>query len=193
MIINCRSLRGKSAEFPPSVDYFSPDCVIGTESWLDNSFQIAEMFPPNYNIYRKDRNSKVGGVFIAVKSDYISSQVKTEDNCEIIWSRIYLNKNKSLFLCSYYRPPNNNYDSVSGLQNSMQQLTKDINNKFAILGGNFNLPVITWEDRTVKNNSNMCKSILDFMDDFSLEQLVNEPTRGNNTLEIMLYKQVIST
>ena len=66
----------------------------------------------------------------------------------------------------------------------MKQLTKDINNKFVILGGDFNLPDINWEDRTVKNNSNICKSILDLMDDFSLEQLVNEPTRGNNTLDL---------
>ena len=130
------------------------------------------------------REEFLGSFIHCIKSDYISSQVETEDNCEIIWSRVNLNKNKSFLLCSYYRPPNNNYNSISGLQNSMQQLTKDINNKFVILGGDFNLLDINWEDRTVKNN--MCKSILDLMDDFSLKQLVNEPTKGNNTLDLCL-------
>ena len=72
LILNCQSLRGKVEAFQSSVDYFQPDCILGTESWLDKSVSTNEMFPPGYKIFRRDRitSTQGGGVFIAAKENY---------------------------------------------------------------------------------------------------------------------------
>ena len=45
LILNWQSLRGKDNAFQSSVDYFQPDCILGTESWLDKSVLHKKKFP----------------------------------------------------------------------------------------------------------------------------------------------------
>ena len=49
-------------------DSTKPDVIIATETWLDPTITNIQIFPPNYNIYSKDRKgSKTGGgVLIAI-------------------------------------------------------------------------------------------------------------------------------
>ena len=61
LILNCQSLRGKVEAFQSSVDYFQPDCILGTESWLDKSVSTNEIFPPGYKIFRRDRITSTQG------------------------------------------------------------------------------------------------------------------------------------
>ena len=75
------------------IDSTNPDIVIGTETWLDPRITNNQVLPPNYTVWRKDReNSKGGGVLIAVKNTFLSSDVPelqtTCDSCEIIWVKI---------------------------------------------------------------------------------------------------------
>ena len=71
-IKSCQSLRGKVEAFQSSVDYFRPDCILGTESWLNKSVSTNEIFPPGYKIFPRDRitSTEGRGVFIAVKENY---------------------------------------------------------------------------------------------------------------------------
>lgn len=43
------------------------DVVIGTESWLDATIMDNEVFPRSFNVYRHDRMTHGGGVFILVR------------------------------------------------------------------------------------------------------------------------------
>ena len=61
LILNCQSLRGKVEAFQSSVDYFQPDCILGTGSWLDKSVSTNEIFPPGYKIFRRDRITSTQG------------------------------------------------------------------------------------------------------------------------------------
>ena len=193
MIVNCRSIKANNSDFLSTVDDFQPDCILGSESWLDHSIYNAEVFPINYNIYRRDRNIHGGGVFIAVSNDYISSNVTIqENNSEIVWAKVDLNSTKSLLLGNFYRPPDAEIETFEGLQKSVQQLTKSINNKHVILGGDFNLPDIDWNTKTVNpggKNKQFSESVLDLMDDYSLEQVVQEPTIGKNILDLCFTNQ----
>ena len=59
--------------------------------------------------------------------------------------------------------------------------------KHTIIGGDFNLPDIDWENRTPKingKNNKLAKQLLDITDNHSLEQTVLHPTRYNNTLDL---------
>ena len=35
LLLNCRSLKGKVANFLAPLNYYQPDCILSTESWLD--------------------------------------------------------------------------------------------------------------------------------------------------------------
>ena len=51
----------------------NPDVILCTESWLSDDISDAEVFPPNYVAYRKDRGDRTGGgVFICVRDSIIS-------------------------------------------------------------------------------------------------------------------------
>ena len=58
-----------------------------------------------------------------------------------------------------------------------------------IIAGDFNLPDISWDKREVKTSPQYGKDFnqlaIDTMDDYALTQMVSEPTRGNNILDLL--------
>ena len=63
-----------------------PDIMCGCESHVDESYHTSELFPSNYNIYRKDRNVRHGGgVFIGLKKDLLGMEEDSfQTDCEAI-------------------------------------------------------------------------------------------------------------
>ncbi|KAL3870524.1 hypothetical protein ACJMK2_038579, partial [Sinanodonta woodiana] len=50
---------GKHAELASTIDSTQVDIIIGTESWLKLSIKSQEVFPAEFNCYRKDPLEKV--------------------------------------------------------------------------------------------------------------------------------------
>ena len=75
--VNCRSICNKILEFWNLIDTYNPDVVIGTESWLSEEINNAEVFRDNYITFRRDRCSRGGGVFICIRN-YI--------DCRVLWT-----------------------------------------------------------------------------------------------------------
>jgi len=76
--VNCRSICNKILEFWNVIDTHNPDVVIGTESWLSEEINNAEIFRDDCITFRWERCSRVGGVFICVKN-YIDCRVPLTD------------------------------------------------------------------------------------------------------------------
>lgn len=57
LAVNCQSIKNKVADIAAIVDQYKPDIILGNESWLYPDIKSSEIFPDNYNIYRKDRIS----------------------------------------------------------------------------------------------------------------------------------------
>ena len=74
---NCQSIKSKKASFISFVDTYTPNIIFGTESWLSPSWYSSEIFPHNYNVYRKDRDDGFGGVFLACSDRHISREIST--------------------------------------------------------------------------------------------------------------------
>jgi hypothetical protein len=80
--VNCHSIKDKRAEFETALLYLKPDIFCATESWLNgvkpgvnptkDAIKSSEIFPPNYNVYRNDRGTLGGGVFILVEKSITS-------------------------------------------------------------------------------------------------------------------------
>ena len=98
MLINCRSVKNKVADIAAIIDEHKPDIILGNESWLTPDIGNNEIFPIDYNVFRKDRitNTHGCGVFQAVKKDIIiTEQADLNTDCEIIWTQCQLAGRKS--------------------------------------------------------------------------------------------------
>ena len=190
--INCRSVVEKKLELKYLTDQTRPDIIAGTESWLNDSHYNNEIFDTDsYSIFRKDRkNRKGGGVFLAMKH-YLNlvGQPELDSESEIIWAKIDLPGLKNVFICSFYKPKENDHESIDALRNSLSKIPKT---SYIWALGDFNLPHIDWETEQIKSScpcKHVYESFLDTLHDFSLEQVVKEPTREDNILDLFLLNQ----
>ena len=186
--VNCQSLWAKRLEFNHLIDSTCPDIVIGTESWLHNDIINSSVFPvENYTVYRKDRGSRGGGVFILVKNSIKSSRENDlETNCEIIWCKIDLRNNKNMYVGAFYRPNEGDEDSLNQLTASLNYLHST--SSLIILGGDFNTPGWDWTQNSPKptcRSQELYEKLVDALDDTGLHQIIELPTRGPNTLDLI--------
>ncbi|XP_042142870.1 uncharacterized protein LOC121833538 [Ixodes scapularis] len=162
---------------------------MGTESWLIEEIADEEIFPSNYSAYRKDRTTHGGGVFLLIANDLQSSQINVPcSSCESVWCKIYLNSGETLAIGSYYRPPSATHESLLSLSDELSSISSD----YLVLGGDFNLPDITWHDKQMltTGSSILYTTFSHFVSSFGLSQYVTEPTRvdfnRSSTLDLLL-------
>ena len=191
--INCQSILKNRESFATILDSTGCDIITGTESWLTDTIKDNEIFPQGYTIYRRDRETgqRGGGVFIAINNDLISTRFQhAETKCEIVWARVEISSYKSLFISSYYRPNAQDAESLAQLDESLARLPK---NCHIWLAGDMNLPGIQWPSASIKPN---CPTpaqhnlFIDILADHGLSQIVDQPTRGENTLDLIAVNNI---
>ena len=136
----------------------------------------SEVFPPNVNAIRKDRNINGGGIFVATRSDIISvHQVHLDTEYEIVWVDLQLIGSRRPIVGSFYRPPNQrdpNY--LKQLRLSLSRIKMNCNTAVC-LGGDFNLGDSNWTNSTVVAGSNkkvLGEIMIEIADQFDMKQIV---------------------
>ena len=162
--------------------------VIGTESWLSPVVLTREVFPPKYQVFRKDRKDGYGGVFLALNCCFICSEITMNTSCEVVACKVEV-CGTSLIVCAIYRPPNNDDVYLNELCKVLYEIISK-NPKLPIwVAGDFNLPNIDWNNLSITSYNyplQLCDIMLDFVADSGLTQIVHSPTRENNILDIFL-------
>ena len=149
--INCQSIVKNNEAFEHLLVSTNADVVFGTESWLRSDIKDHEVFPAGYTIHRKDRASRGGGMFIAVKEEYKTSHLADLDTyCEIVWVKLEVTSCKSVYMASYYRPHASDQSSLPQLAASLEKVPK--NNSHIWIAGDINLPGFDWPSESLKNN-----------------------------------------
>ena len=189
--VNFQSMVSKRAQIIEMIDRLKPDVIIGCETWLKPEIQSSELLTKQYQIFRRDRPGKAsgGGVMIAVKTDLQCTEiVELNTDCEIIWVKILTKTQKPIYVSAYYRPDIKDTKALIELENSLRKATK-IKNAHMIIAGDFNLPQWDWTNMCLKDDAKYKDSCLQFIDclyDSGLQQLVLEPTRLLNILDLVL-------
>ena len=147
------------------------------------------MFPAGFTVYRRDRETgRGGGVFLLVKADIPSSlEPDLNTECEILWVKLTLESNKFLHIGSFYRAHVDDAPSIPQLHESLDKTCRN-KNRHIILAGDFNLPGWDWRNHRPKDNCTnptLHRLFTSMMDDYALQQMVFEPTRGPNTLDLI--------
>ena len=110
--------------------------------------------------------------------------VEASSDCDAVWVMIKVQGGSDLYVGSFYRPPDkNNPEYLQELQSIISRIPTD-KRAHLWLGGDFNIPDITWEEESVipyATNSAVSNHFLTTVKDMYLEQVVTESTRVTET------------
>lgn len=119
--LNVRSLLPKISEIRLLCSELKLSVLGCSETWLDGSILDSEIDIANYNLIRRDRNRKGGGVCVFVRSDLMFNIRNDLDSAsiEVVWMDILLPKSKPILVGSLYRPPDQRdfYELLEGVLN----------------------------------------------------------------------------
>ena len=131
--INCRSICNNILEFWNLIDTYNPDVVIGTESWLSEEINNAEV------TFRRDRCTRGGGVFICVKNYIDCRELCTDEDFEMIAVEVKGRDPKfTREIVGIYRAPNEDMRVIERL--AARTGYTGNSTKRSIVGRNLNLP-----------------------------------------------------
>ena len=114
---------------------------------------------------------------------------------EMVWAKIHFKGRQPVYICSFYRPPDDSLNPLIQLRQSLNQLGSEVTFPFIILAGDFNFPNITWNNGHGLINPSPAYGVdinthfLDIINDHGLEQLVDDPTRNNHILDLVFTTQ----
>ena len=187
--INFQSIYSKRAEFWSLIDAIKPDVIYGCETWLKPNISQGEIFPPGYDVYRRDRKDGWGGVLLGIHSSLNSYQIDIETNAEFVAAKI-VNGNQNIIVAALYRTPVNDDNYMKELTSTISNLCQSNPGAAIWISGDANLPDIEWSTHSIRPSPRYKISIneafIDLLDRTGLEQVIDFPTRGENILNIML-------
>ena len=187
--INFQSVWAKRFEFWSLVDATKPDVIFGCETWLKPTKLNGEFMPDDFITYRKDRGDGYGGVFLAIHSSLNCHQLDIDTSTDLVAAKI-VNGNQDIIVASLYRPTNNDTTYMEDLCSSLLNLSLKHPNAAFWFSGDINLPDILWDTHSIRRSPQYKASInesgLSLLDRSGLEQMVHFPTRGDNTLDVIL-------
>ena len=131
-------------------------------------------------MYRKDRDSRGGGVLLALSNRFRSRQIQSPSHLDYLL--IQVSAPKPLFVCLVYIPPCSDLTYYSALFDFISVST---NQSEVVLLGDFNCPDVNWSSLTASEYSS--RLLCDFVFDNDLCQLVVLPTHiHGNILDLVL-------
>jgi exonuclease III len=154
LTINVQGIKGKNkqAELKLLCQFENPDIIFGTESHLDSSYLDNEVFPEGYTVIRNDRDRYGGGVFIAFKEclQIIEMPEVTESSkIESLFAKLETTNSLPVYLAVFYRPPDSREDTLIELGKQINILTNKKHLPNIIIGGDFNVPSIDWNENVI--------------------------------------------
>ena len=111
-----------------------------------------------------------------------------ETNFEILWAKAQISASNSFTLGCFYSPPDSKISTSEELVKSLDPMPKN-SNQTVVLGGDFNLPGIDWDNGGVNPkaaNKSQCELLLSTLDTHALAQILKEPTREENILGLLI-------
>lgn len=81
-----------------------PHLIAVTETWLNKDISSDEVFPKSFNVLRKDRAARGGGVALLIKDTLRYEPLPLIDTHESMWCKLFVG-DVVLVIGVVYRPP----------------------------------------------------------------------------------------
>ncbi len=111
------------------------DCLILNETFLNGSITDDELFIPDYNFFRFDRNENSGkfgggGLIVYVHDKYDFDLIVDSETCtpfiESMWLKLSLLNTRPTLINAFCRPPDGNVSHF--IESLKEQFTKHVQN-----------------------------------------------------------------
>lgn len=92
-----------------------------TETWLHDDIDDSDVFPTDYQVFRRDRSTRGGGIAVLVKHNIQAFLSRQIDHHESITLKLYY-RGRSILLFAVYRPPDSPPHFLAALFEHMSTL-----------------------------------------------------------------------
>ena len=166
-----------------------------SESHLKSQILDAEISIPGFQLFRADRQDHInkGGVITYVKDEYASGLQTLTSGCNeaVEWNCLFLPVIQSVIV-NIYRPPSCTEpkfnEMLTDISAAIEKMSAPMPN--LIMCGDFNLPIIDWGTGKISGGTHdlqkQAEALMEFMSAHCLQQMISEPTRMNNILDLFL-------
>lgn len=188
---NCRGLNTKTHTFMKNLTSNCHSVIAITESWLTDSVSSGELFPPNYSVYRKDRNTgaRGGGVLLAVDDCEYNSEIY-ELNCsidkvDILAVKLFGSNHIPIIVMVVYIPPG---ISVNGYDELFELIEDKYDGGNMVIVGDFNIPELlsVYEGAAHTGYTARFDNFLNFC---NLRQCNVVRNHNNRLLDLVVYRE----
>ena len=165
-----------------------------TESHLNENILDAEINIKGFELYRQDRKEASKGGIVTYIKETISPMAKivtAGSKGQVEYLCIYF-KDKDLLFITIYRPPADNHRDFSEVLRCINECIDSLpRTPSIILTGDFNCPRIHWSNGLAINSpaglgqSSSPSSLITFANSHFLNQVVEQPTRDRNILDLL--------
>ena len=182
-LINARSLRNKFTDLETLAAMDEYHIIGVAETWIntENRDYLAEYQLPGYTFFSCERKQRTGGgVILYVKTSLhpIVTQQDEVNNVDIVVVQIK-NRSRKLNLGLIYRPPGQSVVTDDRLYELIAEISCYSD---SVIFGDFNLPVNRWGEQLGAHTG---RDLYNNLQESALHQLVTQPTRGNNILDVV--------
>ena len=184
VLINARSLRNKFSDLEELAFTENYDVIGITESWLNTEQRdfLAEYDLPGYHVFSSERSNRAGGgVLLYIKFGFhpVVISKPSIDNTDCIFLQLRNDSHEKLTLALIYRPPAQLRNVDDQIYNQIAEISCTQN---TVIFGDFNLPVPKWGEALTSHTG---LDLYTNLQESSLHQFVNNPTRGTNILDLV--------
>lgn len=175
--LNVRSLLTHFDEFKTLVEQHNFDILLLSETWLNPGDNTEYFNIPNYNLIRRDRMGRGGGVAAYVKTDIateiINFDFEVNAQLEYLVFKIKIS-NKKYAICVFYKPPKLNFNLlIPNFDNIFAYLYPTVDEIFCL--GDFNINLI-----------NPQNPLVPLMENYNFSQIMDEPTRISGSVSSLI-------
>jgi len=181
------SMGNKQEALEVIVQQDSYDLVAITEIWWDDCHDWSAA-TDDYKFFRMDRREKRGfGAALYVRDCFDCIELNyCDDKVECLWIKMRGKTNKAgILLGVCYRPPNQHEEADEVFHKRLAEVSQSL---ALVLMGDFNLPDICWKYNTAERKQS--RRFLECVEENFLTQLVNKPTRGGASLDLLFTNRV---
>ena len=191
--LNLQSFNNKYDLVKAEITSLNFDVFTFSESWLHSQVDSSLLALPGYNIVRQDRAwsdapntppKRGGGIGAFIKSgqgfstQHLAQYNRSSKYIECLWLELYFEHCKNITLGIIYRPPSGNIPKFCEELTDLTQIIANRNHNEVFIMGDFN----------IQYNNKTCdqyKDLLQFEQLTSLSQLITDPTRHGNTIDMI--------
>lgn len=165
--------------------------IVLTETWLKDHIRSSELFPVQYNVYRKDRDfARGGGVLVAVSNSLYSKNLEVVsplEEVDILIIMIKLNVTP-FYIVALYISPSLSVEKYNVIFDCLDILLRDRENVICV--GDFNVP--SFHEYSVTGVGNRIAIQLDgFMNYHSLRQCNGILNANDRLLDLVLVTETV--